>query len=211
MMAHPLALQLRNLQSLVEIGVDKNTTVVFPAPLMSTIAELGSFLRRESEAAAEHRTRTSANHLTPSSLSGSRSCHVRYAPVRCRLPGSEGCAKARRALRYCSKVTESEPVDPRPGRRPRTVSACVVSLALVAALTAGCAASSTGPIAVTGTVDDDLLTVATPLIGAVAPNPNAGFSPYHSRRKRPPPPLPTDHLGRSGGDAGAAGRCPRTH
>src|SRR6266498_1841911 len=29
MMAHPLALQLRNLQSLVEIGVDKNTTVVF--------------------------------------------------------------------------------------------------------------------------------------------------------------------------------------
>jgi len=37
MMAHPLALQLRNLQSLVEIGVDKNTTVVFPAPLMSTI------------------------------------------------------------------------------------------------------------------------------------------------------------------------------
>ena len=41
MMAHPLALQLRNLQSLVEIGVDKNTTVVFPAPLMSTIQELG--------------------------------------------------------------------------------------------------------------------------------------------------------------------------
>ena len=38
MMAHPLALQLRNLQSLVEIGVDKNTTVVFPAPLMTTIA-----------------------------------------------------------------------------------------------------------------------------------------------------------------------------
>jgi regulator of protease activity HflC (stomatin/prohibitin superfamily) len=43
MMAHPLALQLRNLQSLVEIGVDKNTTVVFPAPLMTTIAELGAF------------------------------------------------------------------------------------------------------------------------------------------------------------------------
>jgi regulator of protease activity HflC (stomatin/prohibitin superfamily) len=50
MMAHPLALQLRNLQSLVEIGVDKNTTVVFPAPLMSTIAELGAFLARESAA-----------------------------------------------------------------------------------------------------------------------------------------------------------------
>jgi regulator of protease activity HflC (stomatin/prohibitin superfamily) len=52
MMAHPLALQLRNLQSLVEIGVDKNTTVVFPAPLMSTIGELGSFLARETAAAA---------------------------------------------------------------------------------------------------------------------------------------------------------------
>jgi regulator of protease activity HflC (stomatin/prohibitin superfamily) len=52
MMAHPLALQLRNLQSLVEIGVDKNTTVVFPAPLMSTIGELGSFLAREASAAA---------------------------------------------------------------------------------------------------------------------------------------------------------------
>ena len=52
MMAHPLALQLRNLQSLVEIGVDKNTTVVFPAPLMSTIGELGSFLARENAAAA---------------------------------------------------------------------------------------------------------------------------------------------------------------
>jgi regulator of protease activity HflC (stomatin/prohibitin superfamily) len=53
MMAHPLALQLRNLQTLVELGVDKNTTVVFPAPLMSTIAELGSFLARETAAASE--------------------------------------------------------------------------------------------------------------------------------------------------------------
>jgi len=52
MMAHPLALQLRNLQTLVEIGVDKNTTVVFPAPLMTTIAELGSFLAREKAAAS---------------------------------------------------------------------------------------------------------------------------------------------------------------
>ena len=51
MMEHPLALQLRNLQSLVEIGVDKNTTVVFPAPLMSTIGELGAFLAKETAAA----------------------------------------------------------------------------------------------------------------------------------------------------------------
>ena len=33
------------------VGVDKNTTVVFPAPLMTTIAELGSFLAREKAAA----------------------------------------------------------------------------------------------------------------------------------------------------------------
>lgn len=58
MMAHPLALQLRNLQSLVEIGVDKNTTVVFPAPLMSTIGELGAFLAREVAAAAPPATST---------------------------------------------------------------------------------------------------------------------------------------------------------
>jgi hypothetical protein len=53
MMAHPLALQLRNLQTLVEVAVDKNSTVVFPAPLMSTIGELGAFLARETKAAAE--------------------------------------------------------------------------------------------------------------------------------------------------------------
>jgi regulator of protease activity HflC (stomatin/prohibitin superfamily) len=69
MMAHPLALQLRNLQSLVEIGVDKNTTVVFPAPLMSTIEELGSFLAREkaasTDAAAAVGTLTAGNGSTP--------------------------------------------------------------------------------------------------------------------------------------------------
>lgn len=52
MMDHPLALQLRTLQSLVEIGVDKKTTVVFPAPLMGTIEELGGFIDRQKEAAA---------------------------------------------------------------------------------------------------------------------------------------------------------------
>ena len=61
MMAHPLALQLRNLQTLVEISVDKNSTVVFPAPLMSTIQELGAFLAREAESAA-----SAGTWLTPS-------------------------------------------------------------------------------------------------------------------------------------------------
>ncbi|MFI8458556.1 hypothetical protein [Kitasatospora sp. NPDC085464] len=34
-------------------GVDENSTVVFPAPLMSTIGELGTFLVRETAAAAQ--------------------------------------------------------------------------------------------------------------------------------------------------------------
>ena len=52
MMAHPLALQLRNLQTLAELGVDKNTTVVFPAPLMRAIGDVGTFFARETAAAA---------------------------------------------------------------------------------------------------------------------------------------------------------------
>ena len=50
MMDHPLAFQLRNLQTMVEIGVDKNSTIMFPAPLMSTIGEIGAFLSREAAA-----------------------------------------------------------------------------------------------------------------------------------------------------------------
>jgi regulator of protease activity HflC (stomatin/prohibitin superfamily) len=53
MMAHPLALQLRNLQTMVEIGVDKNSMIMFPAPLMSTIGEVGAFLSRETAAAGQ--------------------------------------------------------------------------------------------------------------------------------------------------------------
>jgi hypothetical protein len=30
-------MQLRNLQTMVEIGVDKNSTIMFPVPLMSMI------------------------------------------------------------------------------------------------------------------------------------------------------------------------------
>ncbi len=51
MMQHPIALQLRNLQTLVEISVDKNSTIVFPAPLMSAVTDLVSFLTREAHTA----------------------------------------------------------------------------------------------------------------------------------------------------------------
>jgi hypothetical protein len=39
------------LQTLAELGVEKNTTVVFPAPMMSAIGEISSFLTRETAAA----------------------------------------------------------------------------------------------------------------------------------------------------------------
>lgn len=66
MMAHPLALQLRNLQTLVELGVEKNTTIVFPAPLMSAIGELGNFLAQETRASTglDRTTQTPAIHST---------------------------------------------------------------------------------------------------------------------------------------------------
>jgi hypothetical protein len=78
MMAHPLALQLRNLQTLVEVAVDKTSTVVFPAPLMSTIAELGAFLERERKAAAEL---PATPDLTTASTNGELVPHDRHQPV----------------------------------------------------------------------------------------------------------------------------------
>jgi regulator of protease activity HflC (stomatin/prohibitin superfamily) len=71
MMAHPLALQLRNLQTMVEIGVDKNSTIVFPAPLMSTIQELGAFLARETQAAGGLPTPAGATRPSNGDLVGS--------------------------------------------------------------------------------------------------------------------------------------------
>ena len=47
MIEHPVALQLRTLQTMAEIAIDRNSTVLFPAPLLSTIQELGNFLSRE--------------------------------------------------------------------------------------------------------------------------------------------------------------------
>src|SRR3984893_17575935 len=70
MMAHPLALQLRNLQTLVELGVEKNTTIVFPAPLMSAIGELGAFLAREIAAAPSPQPVTTANGADTSTQPG---------------------------------------------------------------------------------------------------------------------------------------------
>ncbi len=47
MMAHPIALQLRNLQTLSEIAVEKNSTIIFPAQLMGTVSEIQRFVNEE--------------------------------------------------------------------------------------------------------------------------------------------------------------------
>ncbi|PIP30813.1 band 7 domain-containing protein [bacterium (Candidatus Howlettbacteria) CG_4_10_14_3_um_filter_37_10] len=41
--AHPVALQLRNLQVLSEIAVEKNSTIVFPNTFLSTISDISKF------------------------------------------------------------------------------------------------------------------------------------------------------------------------
>ncbi|HVN26396.1 MAG TPA: slipin family protein [Candidatus Paceibacterota bacterium] len=47
MMAHPIALQLRNLQTLAEIATEKNSTIIFPAQLMGTVTDIQNFLKEE--------------------------------------------------------------------------------------------------------------------------------------------------------------------
>jgi len=45
--AHPIALQLRNLQTLTEIASDKNSTIVFPAQFMDTMQSIKAFMSKE--------------------------------------------------------------------------------------------------------------------------------------------------------------------
>jgi regulator of protease activity HflC (stomatin/prohibitin superfamily) len=44
---HPIALQLRNLQVLNDIAVEKNSTIVFPAQFMDTIKSVKDFMSKE--------------------------------------------------------------------------------------------------------------------------------------------------------------------
>lgn len=52
MAEHPIALQLRNLQVLNEIAVEKNSTIIFPAQIMDNMRELRSFMSGELGTAA---------------------------------------------------------------------------------------------------------------------------------------------------------------
>ena len=44
---HPIALQLRNLQVLSDIAVEKNSTIVFPAQFMDTVKSVRDFITKE--------------------------------------------------------------------------------------------------------------------------------------------------------------------
>ena len=45
--AHPIALQLRNLQVLNDIAVEKNSTIIFPAQFMDTMSSIKQFMAKE--------------------------------------------------------------------------------------------------------------------------------------------------------------------
>src|SRR6201996_4909895 len=46
--AHPVALQLRTLQTMAEISVEKNSTIIFPAQFMTTVQEAVKMLGKDS-------------------------------------------------------------------------------------------------------------------------------------------------------------------
>lgn len=45
--AHPIALQLRNLQVLNEVAAEKNSTIIFPAQFMDTVSSVKEFMAKE--------------------------------------------------------------------------------------------------------------------------------------------------------------------
>ncbi len=49
MYKHPVALQLRTLQTMAEISVEKNSTIIFPAQFMTTVNEAISMIRADNK------------------------------------------------------------------------------------------------------------------------------------------------------------------
>ena len=46
--AHPVALQLRTLQTMAEISIEKNSTIIFPAQFMTTVQEALAMVTKDS-------------------------------------------------------------------------------------------------------------------------------------------------------------------
>jgi regulator of protease activity HflC (stomatin/prohibitin superfamily) len=49
MAAHPVALQLRTLQTMAEISVEKNSTIIFPAQFMTTVSEAIAMIKSDTK------------------------------------------------------------------------------------------------------------------------------------------------------------------
>ena len=47
--AHPVALQLRTLQTMAEIATEKNSTIIFPAQFMTTVQEALTMMQKDSQ------------------------------------------------------------------------------------------------------------------------------------------------------------------
>jgi len=45
---HPVALQLRTLQTMTAISVEKNSTIIIPAQFMTTVQEAIAFMSKDS-------------------------------------------------------------------------------------------------------------------------------------------------------------------
>ena len=46
---HPVALQLRTLQTMAEISIEKNSTIIFPAQFMTTVQEALAMVIKDSD------------------------------------------------------------------------------------------------------------------------------------------------------------------
>jgi regulator of protease activity HflC (stomatin/prohibitin superfamily) len=57
--AHPIALQLRNLQVLAEVAADQNSTIIFPAEFMSSIRSVVNFVQHEQSTDTTQNEKTS--------------------------------------------------------------------------------------------------------------------------------------------------------
>jgi len=114
MMAHPPALQLRNLQTMVEIGVDKNSTIVFPGGrlLDRRLRELGEQHERAvRRLEAEYRRM----HFGRPPASGRLTTGPRPERTACTSRRNRQCAVSRRS---CGSPGRAPEAHIQAGRRP---------------------------------------------------------------------------------------------
>ena len=74
---HPMAMQMRFLQTLAEVGSENNTTIVFPMPIELLSAFAGDSSRNGKPKHVSHRSRMSLPRLTPHNTSGDCSLGIK--------------------------------------------------------------------------------------------------------------------------------------